>query len=154
MNILVSACLVGINCRYDGKNCLEKQLQKLTDKHTLIPVCPEQLGGLGTPRNPVELSTYDNKILAKTKDGTDLTSHFTCGAKATLRIAQLNHCKTAILKSKSPSCGHGEIYSGSFDDTLIKGNGITAQTLIEKGIEIYTEEEIPQMLRMLKVYNK
>lgn len=150
MNILVSACLIGINCRYDGKNCLQKQLFEQSKKYTLIPICPEQLGGLSTPREPVELMTKQNQIRAKTKSGKDYTNQFFQGAKETLKIAQLNQCQYAILKSKSPSCGYKKIYNGKFDGQLTDGNGITADVLLNHHIEIYTENEQNLLYQKIK----
>ena len=129
---LVSACLVGINCRYDGKNKLDKKLLKLFKQGKLIPVCPEQLGGLTTPRIPAE--QLGEKVI--TKDGQNVTENFIKGAKETLKIAKQFEIKEAILKSKSPSCGFGEIYDGTFSGKTKKGNGITADMLHKAGIKI------------------
>jgi len=129
---IVSACLVGINCRWDGKNKLNKKLLKLFKQGKLIPVCPEQLGGLTTPRIPVEGGW--KKLI--TKDGKDITKNFIKGAKETLKIAKQLGIKEAILKSKSPSCGFGEIYDGTFSGKTKKGNGVTADMLHKAGIKI------------------
>lgn len=138
MNILVSACLLGIDCRYCGDGKFSEEVYKLKDKHNLIPVCPEQLGGLTTPRTPAEI--VDGRVV--TKEGADVTERFKKGAEETLKIAKLLDCKTAILKCKSPSCGHGKIYDGTFTGTLIDGNGITAAKLMENNIKVMTEEDI------------
>jgi len=129
---IVSACLVGINCRWDGKNKLNKKLLKLFKQGKLIPVCPEQLGGLTTPRMPAEQK--GNKVIGK--DGKDITKDFIKGAKETLKIAKQLGIKEAILKSKSPSCGFGEIYDGTFSGKTKKGNGVTADMLHKAGIKI------------------
>ncbi|MGL4792000.1 MAG: DUF523 domain-containing protein [Anaerotignaceae bacterium] len=138
MNILVSGCLVGLSCRYDGKVKEYPNILELSKKHTLIPVCPEQLGGRSTPRQAVEIK--DGKVLDI--NGNDHTQEFVKGANEVLKIAKLSDCNLAILKSKSPSCGYGEIYDGTFSKSLISGNGITAQFLSENGMRIKNEKEI------------
>lgn len=133
---LVSACLVGINCRYDGKSKLNQECLKLFKKGRLISVCPEQLGGLSVPREPAEIQKL-GKVL--TKNGEDVTKNFNKGAKETLKIARILRIKEAIFKSKSPSCGLGLVYDGSFSGKLIKGNGITTALLKKNKIQVYTE---------------
>lgn len=135
---LCSACLLGINCRYDGTNKLIEKVLSLSKKEVLIPVCPEQLGGLPTPREPAE--RLGNKVI--TKLGKDVTSQFNLGAYETLKLARLFNIKEAILKQKSPSCGSGLTYDGSFSGKLVKGNGITTDLLIANGIKVISEEEI------------
>lgn len=140
---LVSACLTGINCRYDGKGSKNEFISDLVKQGKAIPVCPEQLGGLSTPRTPCEISICKNcrkKVI--TKNGQDFTEQFTEGAQKVLAIAKAAGIKKAILKSKSPSCGCGLIYDGTFTRKLIKGNGLTAQMLIDNGIEVHTEKEL------------
>lgn len=134
--ILVSACLVGMKCRYDGKDQLSEKLLDLVLKGEAIPVCPETMGGLSIPRDPAEIT---GNIVMSNK-GVDVTSEFTIGAKKTLDLAIANKVRKAILKSKSPSCGVGMIYDGSFTRTLIKGNGVTAELLINNGIEVINEK--------------
>jgi len=137
--ILVSACLAGVNCRYDGKNNDNIKIKKLIESgKDIIFVCPEQLGGLSTPRVPAEL--IGDKILDKT--GKDVTSNFQKGAEETLKIAKMFNIKFAILKAKSPSCGSKQIYDGTFSDTLTKGEGVTTTLLKKNGIEIINEYEI------------
>lgn len=138
MNILVSACLLGVNCRYDGRSQFATPLLPLLKTHTLIPICPEQLGGLPTPRIPAE--RIDEQIF--TKSGQNVTSQFIQGAEETLKLAQLYNCKLAILKERSPSCGAKQIYDGSFSGKLINGMGVTAALLIENGIKVIGESEI------------
>lgn len=150
--ILVSACLLGCECRYDGKSkpC-EKVLALAADpKVVLIPVCPEQMGGLTTPRNPSERQrTKDDKIKSPRckgaivmNDGTDVTKNYKLGAQTALKIAKLNNVDYAILKSGSPSCGKGLIYDGSFTGAKAEGNGLTTDVLQEAGIKVISEEEL------------
>jgi len=136
--ILCSACLLGIKCRYDGKDKLNKKVIELSKKKILIPVCPEQLGGLSTPREPAEQK--GKRVI--TKSGKDVTQNFKKGAKEVLKLAKLFGSKEAILKQKSPSCGFGKIYDGSFSGQLIKGNGVTAALLKRNKIKIITEEDL------------
>lgn len=138
--ILVSACLAGINCRYDGKNNICEKVVELISKGEAIPVCPEQLGGLTTPRTPAELK--DGKVI--NKDGENVTEHFIRGAQETLKLAKMLKCSKAILKQRSPSCGFGKIYDGSHSGVIIKGMGLTAKLLSEYGIKILSEEDLNQ----------
>ena len=138
MKILVSACLLGCACRYDGKSKPCYDVIALMDKHTLIPVCPEIYGGLSTPRSPSEIQGG----AVVNKEGKDVTAEYEKGAAEVLALARKFGCKVAILKAKSPSCGKGEVYDGSFSGQLTKGNGITARLLAENGIEVFTENEI------------
>lgn len=135
MNILVSACLLGVACRYDGKSKEVERIKRLISKYNLIPICPEQLGGLPTPRVPSERN--GDKVI--NSEGKDVTCEYKKGAEEALRIAKIFNCSIAILKAKSPSCGTGEIYDGSFSKTLTVGNGITADLLLENGIKVFTE---------------
>ena len=134
-NILVSACLLGVSCRYDGKSKPNEKIIALKDKYNLIPVCPEIMGGLPTPRIPSEIC--GEKVISE--NGTDVTKQYRKGAEETLRLAKIFDCKMAILKEKSPSCGYGRIYDGTFSKVLTDGNGITAELLIENGIKILGE---------------
>lgn len=138
MNILVSACLLGINCRYDGTGKLVEEIKDLMTQHNLIPVCPEIYGGLSTPREPAEI--VGDKI--QTKSGVDVTENYQRGAKEILKLAKLYDCKYAILKERSPSCGYGRIYDGTFSGNLIDGNGILADLLVEHGIEVIGETKL------------
>lgn len=135
---IVSACLIGINCRYDGKSKSCKKLIDLAKKREVIPVCPETLGGLSTPRIPAEQK--HGKII--TRDGKDVTENYMKGAEEGLKIAQLFNIKEAILKSRSPSCGSGKIYDGTFSGKLIKGDGVFAKLLKKHKIKVLTEEQI------------
>ena len=136
--ILVSACLLGLPCRYDGKEKPCLKVQKLNDTATLIPFCPECMGGLPTPRPPAELQ--GDRVV--NSEGADVTIQYRNGANQALLLCQTLGIRKAILKSRSPSCGKGEIYDGSFSKTLKIGNGITADLLLQNGIEVLTEEEL------------
>lgn len=137
MNILVSACLLGTRCRYDGGSNEKKWMRKVLKDHVVIPVCPEQLGGLSTPRPPVEWK--DGK--AMNNKGEDCTRQFLRGAEEALKMAQMFDCHLAILKAKSPSCGNSQIYDGSFSGCLTDGMGATASLLRENGIAVIDETE-------------
>ncbi|MBR5152120.1 MAG: DUF523 domain-containing protein [Clostridia bacterium] len=138
--LLISACLLGTGCRYDGKRKpLSKEvLEQLQDAYWLIPVCPEQLGGLSTPRKPAE---YNGERFV-CQDGTDVTEQYRKGAEESVALALLFGVKRALLKEKSPSCGYGEIYDGSFEKRLVAGNGATADALSRQGIAIFGESRI------------
>ncbi len=143
---LVSACLAGINCRYDGSNSKNDYVKKLVDDGKAIPVCPEVLGGLNISRPCAEMIVDRNdskKII--TEDGQDVTDEFMEGAKKTLDIAKTIGTKIAILKSKSPSCGHGTVYNGKFSGKLVAGNGVTADLLIKNGIKIFSEKNVKKL---------
>jgi len=135
--ILVSACLAGINCRYDGLNNYNPRIAELVRNGEALLVCPEQLGGLSTPRSAAEIC--NGKVI--NLSGKDVSDFFSRGAIETLQIAKLINCKTAILKQRSPSCGYGEIYDGTHSGKIIKGNGITAQLLLKNGIKLKTEDD-------------
>lgn len=141
MKILVSACLLGENCKYNGGNNKNEDVIKLGKKHTLIPICPETFACLPTPRVPSEIR--DGKVYSK--NGEDLTEAFYDGAEKALYVAEETGCQTAILKERSPSCGFGKIYDGTFSGTLTYGNGIAAQMLFEHGIKIYGESDIKRI---------
>ena len=135
--ILVSACLVGINCKYNGGNNYNEKICNLVKEGKAIPVCPEQWGGLKTPRNPAEIK--DGKVV--TCDNIDVTKEYNKGAEEVLKLAKKIGATKAILQARSPSCGCGKIYNGNFDKTLIDGNGITADLLIKNGIEVISSAE-------------
>ncbi len=135
---LCSACLIGIKCRYNGRSALNQKVIALLQMETLIPVCPEQLGGLPTPREPAELK--GDRVI--TKSGKDVTENFVRGAKQVLKLAKLFSIKEAILKQGSPSCGCGRIYDGTFSGKTIKGDGITAALLKKNGIKVISEEDL------------
>ena len=135
--LIVSACLAGFPCRYDGKKAINTAVQQLVKEGKAIPVCPEQLGGLPTPRLPAEMKA--GKVI--NSDGNDVTEVFEKGAAVVLEIAKQYGCTDALLKARSPSCGKGRIYDGSFSGILIEGNGKTADLLMRNGITVTTEEE-------------
>lgn len=137
-NILVSACLLGVHCRYNGKGVMEPALKEMMNQANLIPVCPEILGGLATPRTPAE--RVGDRVL--TQKGEDVTQAYEKGARETLALAQLYGCSLAVLKERSPSCGSGMVYDGMFTGTLKKGDGVTAELLKEHGIRVTGESTI------------
>lgn len=141
-NILVSACLLGIGCRYDGKHKSHPEVLKLREKYNLIPVCPEVFGGLPTPRVPSEL-IGDTVMM---KDGRDVTENYNRGAREALELCRIFNIKTAVLKERSPSCGKGSIYDGTFSGTLTERDGVTAELLISEGIRVLGESEINILL--------
>lgn len=139
--ILVSSCLLGCACRYKGDDCKNERILALAKEHVLLGVCPEQMGGLETPRVPSEI--VGDKVMSNA--GRDVTAEYRKGAEAALYLAQLNRADFAILKAKSPSCGKGLIYDGTFSGSKVPGNGVTAALLLENGIPVYTEEELDRL---------
>lgn len=138
MNILVSACLLGENCKYNGGNNYCEEVVMLGEKHNLVPICPECFGNLPIPRPPAEI----RGSCVYNKNGDDITSHFLDGADQALYVAQETSCQIAILKERSPSCGFGKIYDGTFTGNVIDGNGITANLLYANGIVILGESQV------------
>ena len=144
MNILVSHCFLGEPCRYDGASRLDRQVIELHRAgHNLIPVCPELLGGLDVPRAPAEIQ-HDGRVV--TQDGADVTAAYRAGAERAVEIAKENGCAVAVLKARSPSCGCGEIYDGTFTRTLKPGWGVAAKLLEEAGLEVMDEEHLQARL--------
>lgn len=136
--ILVSACLLGDNCKYNGGNNYVEHIERLKERYTIIPCCPEVLGGLTTPRAPAErIQEY-----VRCASGEDVTKEFHRGALITLALVEKYHCRYAVLKSRSPSCGKGQIYDGTFSKRLVDGNGVTTELLLKHGIQVYTEHDI------------
>lgn len=136
--ILVSACLLGVDCKYNGgNNYNDKVVEYLKDKE-VIPICPEIMGGLSTPRYPSE--RVSNKVI--NNQNIDVTNEYIKGAEQALKLAKLFNVKKALLKAKSPSCGNGKIYDGTFTNTLIDGKGITTELLESNGIEVITEQNL------------
>ena len=144
MNILVSECLLGIRCKYSGgSNPCPAVIQAVqAGRHTLIPVCPECLGGLAIPRQPSE--RVGDRVLSRT--GEDVTAQYERGAQAALALAKLYGCTAAILKERSPSCGSGTIYDGSFSGRLTGGDGVTAALLRKNGIAVCGESALETLL--------
>ncbi len=138
MVILVSKCLTGENCRYKGDNCKNEKILELAKKHTLISVCPEVMGGLPTPRDPGE-RVGDKVISSK---GKDITAEYTAGALAALELAKKEGAELCIFKAKSPSCGSGIIYDGTFTGKLIPGDGVAAELFKANGFKVITEQDI------------
>lgn len=142
MRLLVSACLLGVPCRYDGKAKRCDGIEELLRRYECIPVCPEQLGGLSTPRPSAER----RGDCVFTRDGEDVTEAFRRGAKAALELARLYGCEAAVLKERSPSCGRGVIHDGTFSEGLMAGDGVTAALLEEAGIPVYGETRLAELL--------
>ena len=140
MKILVSACLLGKNCKYNGGNNLNQRVLDFIEGHEVIGVCPEQLGGLSTPRLPAEI--VDGVVT--NKEGVCVDNEFRKGAQAALTIALENKVDLAILQSRSPSCGVKEIYDGSFSGKKIKGQGVFAKLLSAHGIKVLDAEDIAE----------
>ena len=136
---MVSACLAGLHCRYDGRTNHKPEVAELVASGLAVPVCPEELGGLPTPRDPSE--RCGSAVVSCT--GRDVSAEFAAGAEAALYIAEEYGCSAAILKARSPSCGCGRIYDGTFSRTLVPGNGLFADLLLKKGFEVFTEETWP-----------
>jgi len=142
MRLLISACLLGVCCRYDGASKPHPGALALAKRHELVPVCPEQLGGLQTPRPPAERQGD----AVRTRE-TDVTKQYRRGAEEALKLCKLMNCEAAILKERSPSCGHGEIYDGTFTGTLREGDGVTAELLLAHGIPVYGESDIERFFK-------
>ncbi len=130
--ILVSSCLLGLNCRYDGGNNYSKEVEEFLKNYEVIPICPEIMGGLPTPRTPSERQA--DRVI--NKEGKDVTEQYEKGARECLFLAQKYDVKKALLKLRSPSCGSKEIYDGTFSHTIIEGDGVTAELFKKNGIEV------------------
>ena len=141
--LLISACLMGENCKYSGGNNYCPAVERLRDRYDLIPVCPERDGGLPTPRVPSE--RLGEQVVNKL--GEDVTAQFRRGAELALETARENNCVRALLKERSPSCGCGIIYDGSFTGTVTEGDGVTAELLKQHHIAIFGESRIADLLR-------
>ena len=144
--VLISMCLMGVNCRYDGGSNPVPGVAALEEHCTLIPVCPEQLGGLPTPRPPSE--RRGSRVV--TREGGDVTAQFERGAEQALRLAERFGARYALLKARSPSCGAGEIYDGTFTGARIPGDGVTAALLRAVGIHVFDEHHIDDMIQALE----
>ena len=144
--ILVSACLLGVPCRYDGKSLPNAAVAALAESFRLIPVCPEVSGGLPVPREPMEIR--GTRVVGKS--GADGTAAYRAGAEAALALAKRYGCRAALLKEKSPSCGAGTIHNGNFDGGLIPGDGIAAALLTANGIAVFGERRAADLIRFLE----
>ena len=141
--ILISACLLGAACRYDGGSKPVLSVEALMGRYQLVPVCPEQLGGLPTPREPSERQGD----LVVMKSGADVTAQYQRGAEQALHLARVFGCKKAVLKERSPSCGSGEIYDGTFSGKLTPGDGVTAALFKKNGIEVFGESHVNEIAK-------
>lgn len=144
-SILISACLLGIRCRYDGES-KEYDLKNLEKNFNLIPVCPEIYGGLSTPRVPSEI--VGDEVF--NREGQCVSAQYRKGAEEALKLVEKFAIKYAVLKAKSPSCGKGLIYDGTFSKTLIEGDGVTVRCLKKHGVEVYTEDELDLLFEKVK----
>ncbi|WP_042276979.1 DUF523 domain-containing protein [[Clostridium] dakarense] len=146
--IAVSACLLGINCKYNGNNNENEKVVNYLKNKKFVLICPEQLGGLSTPRNPAEIINGDgynainNESKIVDKNNRDVSSEFIKGANESLKIAKIYGCREAILKEGSPSCGCNFIYDGSFSGKKINGVGITTALFRKNGIKVISETEL------------
>jgi len=147
--LLISACLVGENVKYDGGNNLIDELEKLKEHFELQYICPEVQGGLTIPRLPCEITSF-SPLKIENEYGIDLKDHFIDGSKIALELAQRLGIKYALLKSKSPSCGNDKIYDGTFSGNLIDAMGITAKTLHDHGIKVFNENQIEKLYEYIK----
>lgn len=149
--LLVSSCLLGFDCKYDGGNNENEKVLELSERRQLIPICPENLAQLPMPRPPAEIKGGDGDDVLEgqakvvDKQGRDLTDDFIDGAYQALQQAKMNGVNLAILKARSPSCGEGEIYSGKFNGELKEGDGVTTAVFKRNGIKVYTEDEIKEI---------
>ena len=141
MNVLVSACLLGIKCRYDGAEKLNEAVARLAEKHELVPFCPEIYGGLPTPREPSEIR--NGRVY--TRSGRDVTAEYEKGAEMALKVAQMLGCECALLQDRSPSCGIGYVHNGLFDGGLVEGDGKTAELMRQAGIRLVPASQVNEI---------
>ena len=142
MRVLVSACLLGVSCRYDGQSKAYPLVDQLCRRHEVVPVCPEIFGGLPTPRVPAE--RQGERVVTKT--GVDVTAQYRRGAEEAVRLARMLGCTVAVLKERSPSCGSGQVYDGTFTGTLTEGFGVAVQRLMAAGIRVIGESQLAEFL--------
>lgn len=155
--LLVSNCLLGKPCRYDGKSCLLPEAVHLSRTAGIrcLPVCPEQWGGLATPRPPAEIvggngtDVWSGRARVLTADGVDVTKEYLHGAELCLALANETHAKAALLKARSPSCGKSQIYDGTFSGKLQAGPGVTAALLAARGLAIFDENDLDGLKELL-----
>lgn len=141
--LLISACLLGRNCKYNGGNNYTPLVERLKERYELVPVCPECFGGLPIPHDPSE--RVGDKVLSKA--GEDVTGAFILGAEKTLAVARGQGITLAVLKERSPSCGFGAVYDGTFTGTVVPGSGVAAELLAKNGVAIYGESRIEELLK-------
>lgn len=149
MKIAVSACLLGVPCRYDGRSKGDDELRVLLSGHEVVRVCPEVMGGLAIPHPANEIQTAAPELRVVDSEGADNTQAFLAGSRAATEKALGAGCTCAILKAKSPSCGTGKIYDGSFTGTLVEGDGLAAGMMREKGLKVMDEHEAKFFLQNL-----
>lgn len=152
--VLVSSCLLGENCKYNGGNNYEAAVKERLKATEVVAVCPERFGGLPIPRPPAEIKggggadVWTGQAKVVTEAGEDVTAQFIKGAQKTLELAQKHDCKLAVLKARSPSCGCRQIYDGRFSGQVKPGTGVTTALLVEQGIKVINEEEIDKLSRL------
>lgn len=144
--VLISSCLLGTACRYDGRSVPCVEILAYIQKVQCIPICPEILGGLPTPRVPCE--RQGQRVISL--QGVDTTVAYQKGARETLRLAKMFHCEAALLKEKSPSCGCGQIYDGSFSKKLIQGDGVATELLKKNGIAVFGESQLSEFVKWME----
>lgn len=144
--LLVSACLLGQAVRYDGASRPCKAVRELATRFELVPVCPECLGGLPIPRTPSEIDTRSDALRVVSVDGEDRTAAFAAGAQRCVDVAIREGCAVAVMKAKSPSCGHGAIYDGTFTNTLVPGDGVATRALTSAGVRVICENDVESWL--------
>lgn len=153
--ILISACLLGVHTKYDGGNNLRQEIVDVLSEAIFVPFCPEQLGGLPTPRSPVEITAGSGSdvltghAMVTSRDGQDFTAAFIKGARESLLLAQRLSAQAALLKARSPSCGCGSIYDGTFTGGCTTGDGVAAALLKQAGLPVFTEEQFTDFLQWL-----
>ncbi len=146
--IILSACLAGRNCRWDGRNDRKEEFRGWVEEGLALPVCPEELGGLPTPRSPAEITggsggdVLDGKAKVVNREGKDVTKEYLKGAYEVLNLVRKKGISKAVFKVRSSSCGRGRIYDGRFNHILKKGNGVTCALLLREGVEVITDEEV------------
>ena len=140
--LLISACLLGENCKYNGGNNFTPEVEALRKRYELVPVCPEQLGGLPTPRTPAE--RVGDRVV--NREGADVTDAFRQGAEKTLELARASGITKAVFQVRSPSCGSGTVYDGTFSGTLTAGQGVTAELLEKNGVNIYRSDQAGELM--------
>ena len=141
--LLISSCLLGNNCKYNGGNNYTPLAEELKKRYELVPVCPECAGGLPIPHDPSE--RVGDKVISRA--GADVTAAFRLGAERTLAVAEQHGVRLAVLKERSPSCGYGAIYDGTFTGRVVPGDGVAAQLLAEHGVRILGESQIEDLLK-------